>query len=134
MERWSGLYLRPEINVFIFIRVVKAINITSFASYYTGKVCFCGCNSLYKIMILPYISSTIWWRNVIPGILVPCDPMIDLKIFLSHCNLYLMVQYLALYFKEYLMEKYHTWDIGSMWPDNWPQIYLGDCDLYFMVQ
>ena len=32
------------------------------------------------------------WRNVVPGILVSCDPMIDLKMYLGQCGLYFMVQ------------------------------------------
>ena len=41
-------------------------------------------------VILPYIL-TIYWRNVIPGILDSCDLMIDLNIYLGQCDLYFMV-------------------------------------------
>ena len=30
-------------------------------------------------VILPYILNTVCWINVTPGILVPCDPIIDVK-------------------------------------------------------
>ena len=43
-------------------------------------------------VILPYILNTICWINVTPGILVPCDPIIDVKIYLFWCDLYFMVQ------------------------------------------
>ena len=37
-------------------------------------------------VILPYILNTICWINVTPGILVPCDPIIDVKIYLCWCE------------------------------------------------
>ena len=40
------------------------------------------------LMIIIYICC----RNVIPGMLVPYDSMIDLEIYLGHCDLYFMVQ------------------------------------------
>ena len=126
-------------------------------------------------VILPYILNTICWINVTPGILVPCDPIIDVKIYLCWCDLYIMVQWFCL--EYYLLDKCHTWDISSMWPNEWPLtisrslwpifhgsvilpyilnticwinvtpgillpcdpmndhlLYLGHCDLYFMVQ
>ena len=47
-------------------------------------------------VILPYILNTICWINVTPGILVPCDPIIDIKIYLCWCDLYFMVQWFCL--------------------------------------
>ena len=47
-------------------------------------------------VILPYILKTICWINVTPGILVPCDPIIDVKIYLCWCDLYFMVQWFCL--------------------------------------
>ena len=47
-------------------------------------------------VILPYILNTICWINVTPGILVPCDPIIDVKIYLCWCDLYFMVQWFCL--------------------------------------
>ena len=43
-------------------------------------------------VILPYILNTICWINVTPGILVPCDLIIDVKIYLCWCDLYFMDQ------------------------------------------
>ena len=47
-------------------------------------------------MILPYILKTIWWTNIITGILVPCDT----KIYLIKCMLvsylHFMVQWFCL--------------------------------------
>ena len=57
-------------------------------------------------VILPYILNTICWINVTPGILLPCDPMNDHLLYLG-------------------LDKCHTWDISSLWPDYWRQnIYL----------
>ena len=42
-------------------------------------------------VILPFILNTICWINVTPGISVPCDPIIDVKIYLCWCDLYFMV-------------------------------------------
>ena len=42
------------------------------------------CRSVWSVfhgpVITPYILMTIWWRNVIPWILVPCDIKSDIKI------------------------------------------------------
>ena len=72
-------------------------------------------------VILPYILNTICWINVTPGILLPCDPMNDHLLYLGHCDLYFMVQWFALYLEYYLLDKCHTWDISSLWPDYWRQ-------------
>ena len=128
-------------------------------------------------VILPYILNTICWINVTPGILLPCDPMNDHLLYLGHCDLYLWFSDFALYLEYYLLDKCHTWDISSLWPDYWRQnisllvwpifhgsvilpyilnticwinvtpgilvpcdpmndhlLYLGHCDLYFMLQ
>ena len=78
----------------------------------------------YGSVILPYILNTICWINVTPGILVPCDPIIDVKIYLCWCDLYFMVQWFCLiswilFLEYYLLDKCHTWDISSMWPNEW---------------
>ena len=70
-------------------------------------------------VIFPYILNTICWINVTPGILVPCDPIIDVKIYLCWCDLYFMVQWFCL-ISWILSDKCHTWDISSMWPNEWP--------------
>ena len=71
-------------------------------------------------VILPYILNTICWINVTPGILVPCDPIIDVKIYLCWCDLYFMVQWFCHISWIHLLDKCHTWDISSMWPNEWP--------------
>ena len=72
-------------------------------------------------VILPYILNTICWINVTPGILVPCDPIIDVKIYLCCCDLYFMYSDFALYLEYYLLDKCHTWEISSLWPNYWRQ-------------
>ena len=53
-------------------------------------------SSDFTLYLLHYIRftlyTTICWRNVIPVILVSCDPMTDLKIYLRQFELYFMVQ------------------------------------------
>ena len=72
-------------------------------------------------VILPYILNTICWINVTPGILVPCDPIIDVKIYISVGVTYISwFSDFALYLEYYLLDKCHTWDITSMWPNEWP--------------
>ena len=101
-------------------------------------------------VILPYILNTICWLNVTPGILLPCDPMNDHLLYLGHCDLYFMVQwfchvtqwmttylYLEYYFALYL--EYYLLNVtpGILLPCdpmNDHLLYLGHCDLYFMVQ
>ena len=128
-------------------------------------------------VILPYILNTICWINVTPGILLPCDPMNDHLLYLGHWTYISWFNDFALYLEYYLLDKCHTWDISSLWPDYWRQnisllvwpifhgsvilpnilnticwinvtpgillpcdamndhlLYLGHCDLYFMVQ
>ena len=128
-------------------------------------------------VILPYILNTICWINVTPGILVPCDPIIDVKYISVGVTYISWFSDFALYLEYYLLDKCHTWDISSLWPDYWRQnisllvwpifhgsvilpyilnticwinvipgillpcdpmndhlLYLGHCDLYFMVQ
>ena len=70
-------------------------------------------------VILPYILNTICWINVTPWILVPCDPMNDHLLYLGHCDLWFSD--FALYLEYYLLDKCHTWDISSLWPDYWRQ-------------
>ena len=106
-------------------------------------------------MILPYILNTICWINVTPGILVPCDPIIDVKIYLCWCDLYFMVPVIL----PYILNTICWCDLYFMVPVILPYIlnticwinvtpgilvpcdpmndhllYLGHCDLYFMVQ
>ena len=65
-------------------------------------------------MILPYILNTICWINVTPGILVPCDPIIDVKIISVGVTYISWFSEFAVYLEYYLFDKCHTWDITSM--------------------
>ena len=71
-------------------------------------------------VILPYILNTICWINVTPGILVPCDPIIDVKIISVGVTNISWFSDFAVYLEYYLLDKCHTWDISSMWPNEWP--------------
>ena len=46
-------------------------------------------------LILTCTLNTFWCRNVISELQVACDPIIDLKVYLDHCDLYFMVQWLC---------------------------------------
>ena len=66
-------------------------------------------------VILLYILNTFWWRNVITGLSVPSDPMVDLKTYQDQCDLYFMVQWLCLIYwilfdreMSYLNYKFHV--------------------------
>ena len=87
-------------------------------------------------VILPYILKTIWWTNVITGILDPCDAKV------YHIKVCRSVTYIswssdfALYLEDFLMDKCHTcnWNTGSMWcKDLQDKMYVGQWPT-FMVQ
>ena len=82
-------------------------------------------------VILPYILNTICWINVTPGILVPCDPIIDVKIYLCWCDLYFMVQWFCLI--SFFWINVTPGILLTCDPMNDHLLYLGHCDLYFMV-
>ena len=52
--------------------------------------------------------------NVTPGILVPCDPIIDVKIYSVGVTYISWFSDFALYLEYYLLDKCHTRDITSM--------------------
>ena len=107
-------------------------------------------------VILPYILNTICWINVTPGILVPCDPMNDHLLYLGHCHTWDISSLWPDYWRQNI--SLLVWPIfhGSVilpyilnticWinvtpgillpcdPMNDHLLYLGHCDLYFMVQ
>ena len=86
-------------------------------------------------VILPYILNTICLINVTPGILVPCDPIIDVKIYLCWCDLYFMVQWFLPYILNAICWINVTPGIlVPCDPMNDHLLYLGHCDLYFMLQ
>ena len=43
-------------------------------------------------VILPYISNTVYWIDIIPGIVDQFDTVNDLILFIGHCDLHFMVQ------------------------------------------
>ena len=85
-------------------------------------------------VILPYILNTICWINVTPGILVPCDPIIDVKIYLCWCDLYFMVQWFLPYILNICWINVTPGILVPCDPMNDHLLYLGHCDLYFMLQ
>ena len=112
---------------------------------YISLLCDVGSNSSVKEWrswwstfhapgILPYILTSICWRNVIPRILVSYDPIIDLKIYLGQCDVYFMVQWFCLI-------SWILFDGETSFLDYTPsdlmidlKKHLGQCDLYFIVQ
>ena len=42
-------------------------------------------------VILPYLSNTVYWINILPGIVDQSGTVIDLKLFIGHCDLHFMV-------------------------------------------
>ena len=43
-------------------------------------------------VIMPYISNTVSWNNIIPGIVDQFGTVNDLILFIGHCDLHLIVQ------------------------------------------
>ena len=86
-------------------------------------------------VILPYILNTICWINVTPGILVPCDPIIDVKISLLlvwpifHGSVILSYILNTICWINVTPGIFLPCD-----PMNDHLLYLGHCDLYFMLQ
>ena len=54
-----------------------------------------------------YILKTVWWSHVIIGISIPCDT----KTYLIKC---MWSSNSVLHLEDYLIDKCHNWDIGSM--------------------
>ena len=93
------------------------------------NVCMSLWPTFHSPVIFPYISKTIWRRNIIPWILVPCDTKSNLKIYLGHCDLHFTVQWFYLISRRlfdremsYLDFNFHV----TRWFDI--KIYLGQCD------
>ena len=128
-------------------------------------------------VILSYILNTNCWINVHLGYYFLVTRLLTSK-YISVGVIYILwFSDFALYLEYYLLDKCHTWDISSLWPDYWRQnisllvwpifhgsvilpdilnticwinvtpgillpcdpmndhlLYLGHCDLYFMVQ
>ena len=62
--------------------------------------------------ILLNILKTVWWRNVILGIMDQSDTKVGL---MKYC----------------LMEECHTWNNGSIWHKGWPhEIYVGQWPIF----
>ena len=78
--------------------------------------------SFHAPAILLYILKTISWINLILGILVLCDTMIDIIINVDHLDLYFMVQWLWPYILNVIWcMNIIIWDYESVWSDSWPE-------------
>ena len=128
----------------------------------------------YGPVILPYILKTIWWTNVIIGILDPCDATIYCIKCMWVSDLHFMVHWFCLisrrlldssmlywrywfsvtqtltcsyicksvtyiswssdfvlYLEDYLMDKCHNWNTGSIWSKDSPdKMYVGQWPLF----
>ena len=63
-----------------------------------------------------------------------CDTYIDLELYCRSVTYISWSSDFALYLEDYLMDKCHNWNIGSMWLKNLPhEMYAGQY-LHFMVQ
>ena len=83
---------------------------------------------------LPYTVKTIWYMNIIDGIMIQYDQMFDLKTKVGHCDLYFMVHWFCLISRR-LFDVWTSF-FGIMSRYDWtfdPKITVGHCDLYFMV-
>ena len=85
-------------------------------------------------VILPYILNTICWINVTPGILVPCDPIIDVKIYLLVWPIFHGSVILPYILNTICWINVTPGILVPCDPVNDHLLYLGQCDLYFMVQ
>ena len=47
---------------------------------------------IHSPVSLPYISNTVKWINIIPGIVDQSDTVNDLILFIDYCDLHFMVQ------------------------------------------
>ena len=47
---------------------------------------------IHALVILPYISNTIYWTNVIPVIVNQSDTANGLMLLIGHCDIHFMVQ------------------------------------------
>ena len=52
--------------------------------------------------------------NIILEMLVQCDTNIDLNLYMQVSDFISWSSDFALYLEDYLMDKYHNWDIGTM--------------------
>ena len=76
----------------------------------------CQWPTFHGPVILSYILKTIWWINVVLEILIQYDTNIELKLYIYRPVTYISWSSdFALYLADYLMDKCHNWDIGSMW-------------------
>ena len=85
-------------------------------------------------MILPYILNTICLIIVTPGILVPCEPIIDVKIYLCWCDIFHGSVILSYILNTICWINVTPGILLPCDPMNDHLLYLGHCDLYFMVQ
>ena len=94
------------------------------------------CRSLWPIfhgpMILPYFLKTIWCMNYLK-LWVSMAQSLHLKKCKSLWPIFHSPVTLCYILKTFWC-MIILWDYGSEWPDIWPRINVGHCDLYFMVQ
>ena len=83
-------------------------------------------------LILRYNLKTIWWTNVIIGILDPCDAHIYHIKCMWVSDLHFMVYWFCLlYLKKYLMDECCTGGIDSVWHKHWTEtIYVGQWAIF----
>ena len=82
-------------------------------------------------VILSYILKTIWCMYIYSGSMNQYDPTFDLKINLSHCDLYSIVQWFCLI----SWRVFGVFGIMSQYNPKFDlKINIGHYDLYFMVQ
>ena len=64
-------------------------------------------------VILSYILKTTWWINVVLEILIQSDTNIEQKLYMSVTYISWSSDF-ALYLEDYMMDKCHNWNTGSM--------------------
>ena len=82
-------------------------------------------------MILPCISNTGQWINIIPGIVDKSYTANDLILFKDYCDLISWSSDFVLYLQPYQVGRHHTLDTCSVWN---LILFVGHCDLYIMLQ
>ena len=95
-------------------------------------------------VILSYILKTIWWINVVLEVLINVTQTLNWNYVCRPVTCISWSSDFVLYLEDYLMDKCHNWNIGSMWCKDLPhKIYVGQwdhikcmwvSDLHFMVQ
>ena len=95
------------------------------------------CRTLWPIchgpVILLYILKTVQWLNII--LMCQYGPTSDLKIFVGHCDLYFMVQWICLISWRLFDVWTSFFEIMSQYDTTFDlEINVGHCELYFIIQ